>query len=30
MPENDNYEPIIIEDQQFSFLGVAIGLIKNS
>ena len=30
MPENENYEPIIIEDQEFSFLGVAIGLIKNS
>ena len=30
MPENNKYEPIIIEDQQFSFLGVAIGLIKNS
>ncbi|OOM71292.1 LexA repressor [Clostridium puniceum] len=29
-PENDKYDPIIIEDQQFSFLGVAIGLIKNS
>jgi len=30
IPENEHYEPIIIEDQQFSFLGVAIGLIKNS
>lgn len=30
VPENEHYEPIIIEDQQFSFLGVAIGLIKNS
>ncbi|BCZ46673.1 LexA repressor [Clostridium gelidum] len=29
MPENEMYEPIIIEDQQFCFLGVAIGLIKN-
>lgn len=29
-PENEHYEPIIIEDQQFSFIGVAIGLIKNS
>ncbi|WP_160687128.1 transcriptional repressor LexA [Clostridium sp. C2-6-12] len=29
-PENEHYEPIIIEDQQFSFLGVAIGLVKNS
>jgi SOS regulatory protein LexA len=29
-PENDKYDPIIIEDQQFSFLGIAIGLIKNS
>jgi len=29
MPENEKYEPIIIEDQLFSFLGVAIGLIKN-
>ncbi len=30
MPENEKYDPIIIEDQQFSFLGVAIGLVKNS
>lgn len=30
MPENKKYEPIVIEDQEFSFLGVAIGLIKNS
>ena len=30
IPENEHYDPIIIEDQQFSFLGVAIGLIKNS
>jgi SOS regulatory protein LexA len=30
VPENEHYEPIIIEDQQFSFLGVAIGLVKNS
>ncbi|WP_291703933.1 S24 family peptidase [Clostridium sp.] len=29
MPENEKYEPIIIEDQLFIFLGVAIGLIKN-
>lgn len=29
-PANDKYEPIIIEDQQFCFLGVAIGLVKNS
>lgn len=29
-PENDKYDPIIIEDQQFCFLGVAIGIIKNS
>lgn len=29
MPENEKYEPIIIEDQQFNFLGVAIGLVKN-
>lgn len=28
-PENDLYEPIIIEDQQFYILGVAIGVIKN-
>lgn len=28
-PENEKYDPIIIEDQQFSFLGVAIGLVKN-
>lgn len=30
VPENEHYEPIVIEDQQFSFLGVAIGLVKNS
>ncbi|NRT75746.1 transcriptional repressor LexA [Clostridium beijerinckii] len=30
IPENDKYQPIIIEDQQFNVLGVAIGLIKNS
>lgn len=31
MPENEKYDPIIIdEDKQFSFLGVAIGIIKNS
>lgn len=30
MPENENYNPIIIEDQEFRFLGVAVGLIKNS
>lgn len=30
MPENENYDPIIIEDQQFNFLGVAIGLVKSS
>ncbi len=30
IPENDNYQPIIIENQQFNVLGVAIGLIKNS
>ncbi|MVX63176.1 repressor LexA [Clostridium chromiireducens] len=30
MPENEIYEPIFITDQQFSFLGVAIGLVKNS
>lgn len=29
MPENEKYEPIIIENQNFSFLGVAIGLVKN-
>lgn len=29
MPENEKYEPIIIEDQQFNFLGVAIGLVKS-
>lgn len=29
VPENEHYEPIIIEDQQFSFLGVAIGIVKN-
>ena len=28
-PENDSYEPIIIEDQQFYILGVAIGVVKN-
>lgn len=30
MPENSNYEPIVIEDQQFNFIGVAIGLIKST
>lgn len=30
IPENDKYQPIIIDDQQFNVLGVAIGLIKNS
>lgn len=29
MPENEKYDPIIIEDQEVHFLGVAIGLIKN-
>lgn len=29
MPENEKYDPIIIEDQQVNFLGVAVGLIKN-
>ncbi|SFC49249.1 S24 family peptidase [Clostridium uliginosum] len=29
MPENDNYEPIMLEEDQFSIIGVAIGLIKN-
>lgn len=29
MPENEKYDPIVIEDQQVNFLGVAIGLIKN-
>lgn len=28
-PENDAYEPIIIEDQQFYILGVAIGIVKD-
>ena len=28
-PENDSYEPIIIEEQQFYILGVAIGVVKN-
>jgi SOS regulatory protein LexA len=30
MPENEKYSPIIIEDQQVNFLGVAIGIIKNT
>lgn len=29
-PENEKYDPIIIEDQQYSFLGVAVGLVKNA
>ena len=28
MPENDDYEPIMLEEDQCSILGVAIGLIK--
>lgn len=30
MPENEKYEPIMIGDQEFGFLGVAIGVIKNN
>ena len=29
MPENDSYEPFILKEDQFSILGVAIGIIKN-
>ncbi len=29
MPENNEYEPIILEENQFSIIGVAVGLIKN-
>lgn len=28
MPENDAYEPFMIDEDQFSILGVAIGIIK--
>lgn len=30
MPENEKYDPIMIGDQEFGFLGVAIGVIKNN
>lgn len=29
MPENDDYEPIILEEEQVNVLGVAIGIIKQ-
>lgn len=29
MPENDEYEPMMLEKDQFSIIGVAIGIIKN-
>ena len=29
MPENDDYEPFMLDEDQFSILGVAIGIIKN-
>jgi len=29
MPENDAYEPFMLDEDQFSILGVAIGIIKN-
>lgn len=29
MPENDTYEPFMLDEDQFSILGVAIGIIKN-
>ncbi len=28
MPENDAYEPIMLEEDQVNILGIAIGLIK--
>ncbi|GKX65928.1 hypothetical protein rsdtw13_11860 [Clostridium sp. TW13] len=30
MPENDAYEPFMLDEGQFSIIGVAVGLIKNS
>lgn len=30
MPENDDYEPIMLEPEQFSIIGVAVGIIKES
>lgn len=30
VPENDDYEPIMLDEGQFSIIGVAIGIIKNS
>ena len=29
MPENDDYEPIMLEENQFSIIGVAVGVIKE-
>lgn len=29
MPENDKYEPIILDENEFNIIGVAVGLIKN-
>jgi len=30
MPENDDYEPIMLEEEQFSIIGVAVGIIKEN
>lgn len=30
MPENDDYEPIMLEDEQFSIIGVAVEGIKEN
>jgi SOS-response transcriptional repressor LexA len=29
MPENDEYEPFMLDEGQFSILGVSVGIIKN-
>ena len=29
MPENDAYEPFMLDEDQFSILWVAVGIIKN-
>ena len=29
IPENDDYEPIILDQDQLSILGIAIGVIKG-
>ncbi|NOV80060.1 transcriptional repressor LexA [Clostridium saccharobutylicum] len=29
MPENDKYEPIILDENEFDIIGIAVGLIKN-